>query len=537
MKKILCVGVALAISLLVISCASSNAGASSSQKTVQSSARAGKSSKAKKIKIKDDEYLQRLDEGEYESIIAFLEQRNAKKPGNQFIRDEFEIAMLRHLQKEYDESARLFEITDNAMADAVTKSITKGIAAATLNDNNAEYAGHPYEYIYLNIINALNYLGKGDIDEAAVEVRKLNDKQRQYLAKYGELLLAQDDDAVEDAAEGGASGDKKTSSAAAYEMLHIERNAFLAPEKLSKAEKQRIVFRDSPAGRYLSMVFYLMDGDDGNAALDARTLKALNASFDTSADLSVPRGKGRLDVLALTNFIARRDEQRQQYGPFGGFAMRVSSQDIIVPKFDIEVAYPRVPTADQPIIPVAEEFATSGSKYVVTAAQKAIRPLAPSSVRAVKIVMGDGREFALPVLEYLTNAVVNDVRLGARQAYNRSLTRTIVKKSAAVSAGTASIAAAQNSNQLLAIIAAMTASKAIDMVDLSETADIRQVCALPGEFRAGGITLDPGTYSFKVQFLGNTGADGKPALLYEESFSDVQVVANRPTLVESVYTN
>ena len=50
------------------------------------------------------EYLGHLDAGEYKPCIAELEKRNAQDSNNDRIRDNFDIAMMKHYQKDYDSS-------------------------------------------------------------------------------------------------------------------------------------------------------------------------------------------------------------------------------------------------------------------------------------------------------------------------------------------------------------------------------------------------------------------------------------------------
>ena len=74
----------------------------------------------------------------------------------------------------------------------------------------------------------------------------------------------------------------------------------------------------------------------------------------------------------------------------------------------------------------------------------------------------------------------------------------------------------------------MTAAKAADQIDRTETADIRQVYALPAQSFAGGIELPQGKYSFRVQFLSKSGD-----IIGEESFKDIEVINGKTVLVEA----
>jgi hypothetical protein len=69
---------------------------------------------------------------------------------------------------------------------------------------------------------------------------------------------------------------------------------------------------------------------------------------------------------------------------------------------------------------------------------------------------------------------------------------------------------------------------AIEAVDFSETADVRQCRYLPGKVNASGFTLAPGTYSFVVRYL-----DAGGQIVARGKFDSVEVRAGETKLVES----
>jgi len=157
--------------------------------------------------------------------------------------------------------------------------------------------------------------------------------------------------------------------------------------------------------------------------------------------------------------------------------------------------------------------------------------------------MADGTVRNLPLLEDFNDAVAMDVRVRAGKAFARSMIRSLGKKMSAVAAGEATLAAAARGldvdggrrsagEEIFARIAYNVAYAgvvaAIEAVDLAETADVRQCRYLPGMANAGGITLDPGVYSFSVQYL-----DAAGTVVKEEKFDSVEVRAGKPVLVES----
>lgn len=533
MKKLPAILFAVSVMVMLTSCASSG-GLSKKQK-----------------KIKDVEYLNSLNQGDFDSCLKYMESlypENSKKKKNKNanlqnkIRDDFDIGMLNHYMGDYEKSLQVMNSTDSLMHQAFTKSITQGIAAATINDNMAEYGGTPYEYMYLNIFNALNYYNLGDYDEAAVEIRKLNNKQKEFIVKYGSLLKNLSD------SYSAENSDERSKLENAYKTLNLNRNQFAGQTPKKPTEED--IFRDSPLARYISLLFYMMEGDDGNASLDARTLNVLNKSIDVSDDLKIPRGNGRLNVLAFSGFIGRRGEQRIRIGPFLGIyyhrKTRNGSEALVIPPFDLEFAYPVFPA---PQSYESQVFTVPASLFDPLIKLKPgnvqIIPNAVDSVTSVQLVMDDdcgdfsGKTYNFSLLEDLNYAVQQDVNLKAKTAYTRSVIRSLIRKfttvtGSSVALTSARIALDENNGDILQYLAYTAAyvalAASVDALDSLETADIRQAYVLPAKANACGITLPEGNYSFTVKyFAGQT-------LVHQQHFSNVSVKDGKPTIVESLCT-
>ena len=473
------------------------------------------------------EYLEHLDSGEYKPCIAHLEKKNKKNSNTDRVRDNFDLAMMKHFQKDYTSSLEILNQTDRLMDDAVTKSLTKGFAAFIANDNAEEYAGTPYEYVYLNVFNALNYYNLGDVDEAAVEVRRLNEKQRKFLNEYGEWVT---------------NDDSKIEISDTYKLLRLDTTSLVknTPEKPTEAD----IFRDSATARYLSIVFAMMDdsvNNSWNISADSATLKALNPSFDVDSETTISEGKGRLDILAFSGLIGRRGERRLVIGPFPGLQFPTGEHFVYIPPFDFEIVYPEFPAPQTILTPYIAPVIGWGPSFTVYPGKNEIIKMPKNEIESVQIVLENGgkvsQRIPLSLLEDFNYAVQQDVHSKARKAYSRSLKRSMLKKFTAVAGATATLLLAeealqQDENLLTIGIYAgtyLSAAKAIDQIDKTETADIRQVYALPAQSYASGIELSPGIYSFKVQYLSKSGT-----IIAEEQFSNIEVKQGKTVLVESL---
>ena len=475
-------------------------------------------------KMTNSLYLSYLDSGDYEPCISYLEEKNKSEKNSDRVRDEFDLAMMRHFQKDYDSSLEILNKTDRLMDDMVTKSVTKGALALLFNENAAEYAGNPYEYVYINIFNALNYYNKGDFDEAAVEIRRMNEKQRKFLSDYGEWI-----------SDENFSDDGKISSA--YSVLKLDdetvKNSF--PEKPTEDD----IFRDSATARYLSIVFAMMDdsvNNSWNIEADTATFKALNPSFDIESESSLSDGMGRLDIIAFSGLIGRRGERRVRIGPFPGLQFESEKRFVFIPPFDIEFVYPEFPAPQKSLEPVPMGTIGWGPSFTIYPGKNEIIKMPENGVSKIQLLCENGRKEEFSLLEDFNYAVAHDVRMKARRAYSRSVKRSLAKKLSSVVAASAGMAVAEQNvrenENFLGIaayaVAYLTAAKLIDQVDKTETADIRQVYALPARSYAAGLELEPGKYSFKVQYFSENGS-----LIKEETFSDIEVKKGKTVLVES----
>ena len=538
-KYVLRIGIAAACICVFASCASAPKGDAEALIHTDSRPHA-----VKKKKYNEARFYKALDDGDFESATAFL--LGQKITNRERIRQYLDLAFAEHFGKVYDSSIEACNKVDALMEDAVTKSVTRTVLSATLNENASEYSGRVYEYLYVNLFNALNYYHRGDMEGALVEIRKIANKQREYIAKYGKAVLAKD----------APQKREITDADYAAAMFGINMPALIAksPPQATKDD----VFRDSAASRYVSMLFRLMNGDADDARIDADVIAMLSPCFPAAQMLAIPEGKGRLDVLAFCGLIGRRYEQ-SFYFPgdvvnglaglnfsvigIGSSAMIVMPpfpNGVVIPAFRLKFVYPAFDASSirQHIagvrILVSDVNASGKSATVRTAAGKHEDP---------SVIGTDGKGEAaavcdLSLLEDFNDAVDKDVRTHAAKAFARSVVRSLLKKSAAVTAGEATLAALadKNSNKksfadaLLYELAYLSVSAAIDAVDAAETADVRQSVCLPARAYAGGCAVEPGSYDVTVQYV-----DASSNIVFQERFASVNVESGVPVLIESSY--
>ncbi len=87
-------------------------------------------------------------------------------------------------QGQYADSNTQFEAAKNLMEQLDAISIKEQAASVTINDTFKAYEGLPSEQLMVYSFEALNYLQMGDVDDAAVEARQFNLKQRLLAEKH-----------------------------------------------------------------------------------------------------------------------------------------------------------------------------------------------------------------------------------------------------------------------------------------------------------------------------------------------------------------
>ncbi|MDR3173753.1 MAG: hypothetical protein LBU19_05855, partial [Treponema sp.] len=125
-----------------------------------------------------------LGRAQYEKSAETLEKNRRKLYGGDTILYYLDKGMLTHYAGLYEESSGLLQAGDRAIEEAA-KSILQTAGTYLLNDTVQDYPGEDYEDIYVNSFNALNYYHRGDLEEALVEIRRMNNKIRNLADKYG----------------------------------------------------------------------------------------------------------------------------------------------------------------------------------------------------------------------------------------------------------------------------------------------------------------------------------------------------------------
>lgn len=107
------------------------------------------------------------------------------KQKDKFIKDgeivySLDSGMIAHSAALYESSNTLLSQAENRIKDSYTESVTANLGSYIVSENTREYDSPNYEDIYCSLFKSLNYYHLNNIEDAMVEIRRLNDKVSYY---------------------------------------------------------------------------------------------------------------------------------------------------------------------------------------------------------------------------------------------------------------------------------------------------------------------------------------------------------------------
>ena len=405
---------------------------------------------------------QGIETGSYDEAIATIndekgEARKSIYTTKNEILFYLDRGMIHHYAGQYRESSEDLEMAERLIEEAFTKSVSQEVGSFIMNDNTKDYAGEDYEDLYVNVFNALNYYHNNDIEGALIEVRRINEKLIYLADKYE----------------------------AAKEKV-LESNKQVDPNKLPVEATK---YSHSALARYLGLLFYRGSGDPDNARIDYEELQKAyelspniytnNMPSSVENELSVPPGKGRLNIMAFTGLSP------------------VKEQEVIT-------------------IPLPFEFPNNTAKL---AFPKMVDR--GSEVQTVELVLDSGEKFKLELLENMGTVAQETFKARYSLIVLKTTARAITKAAIAATSAKAANSRAGGLGSLVGLAGKIAA-------DASEQADVRLGRYFPCYALVGGINLDPGNYQATVNYYGGG------SIVHSES-RDVEIRDNALNLEQFFY--
>lgn len=115
---------------------------------------------------------------QWDSAVSKIEQPRADYGHGNYLLYYLDRGMLEQMTGHYDQSIQSFEKAKRRFEALYTRSVSAEAASWAVNDYELPYRGSDYEYVLVNVFQALNYIQSGRTDEALVEARDLDSKFR-----------------------------------------------------------------------------------------------------------------------------------------------------------------------------------------------------------------------------------------------------------------------------------------------------------------------------------------------------------------------
>lgn len=198
----------------------------------------------------------------------------------------YDLGVLHHYKGDYDQSIKNFEKAEKVHEDLYARSVTNEAAAVLVNDNVRPYRPRPYEILSLYEFQILNYIAKGNADDALVEVNRAHKAMAE--------LYQKDNEKVND------NGFLRYLSALIYEMQGENDEASIAYYKTAKAYEESLLKLPKEVQEYIVENLKRNDREDDLRSLgldgEVQTPKA-SASNELGQEIVVVSYAGHSPIL------------------------------------------------------------------------------------------------------------------------------------------------------------------------------------------------------------------------------------------------
>ena len=237
-----------------------------------------------------DPIKRQIDSGQFDLAQTSLDRRRRSADKIIYLLERGRVAQINGDYatsiSDYRSAISAIEANERKARISVSESLASG-AAILLNDNAIPYAEKPYERVFLHHYQAINYLFSGDVEAAAVEVRRANEQQQLALDRHeDELAEIEDKYGAELATNRNFKNSFAELSAAAGRVKNSFQNAYTF---------------------YVSGVIWEIDGRPNDAYIDYK--KALEIHPDNRY---VQR-----DVVRLARALSMREDLERFESQFG----------------------------------------------------------------------------------------------------------------------------------------------------------------------------------------------------------------------------
>lgn len=425
-------------------------------------------------KLRD--YTQRDD---YLSAVRTI-QKNPKLYGktNLFLYN-MDIGVLFHFAGEFDSSnaylLKALDIYDKLFA----RSVTNEAAAFLTNDNVRPYRSRPYELVMLHELIALNFIAKGNFDEALVETRAT-----QLLFNEWQRKDRKDSKYTSD-------GMFNYLSSINYDAVGETDNAMISLYQAVKA------YLDGPVtlpGRVKNYAYYMLQLNDR-----ASDVMQLNISADISQDKVSGIGNDLPEIVVIG--YAGKGPALMEESWWGTY---VKDGLLIIHNTRADGSTQTM-TLPAPLLPEEEvrkaekgQKTESGTTFHIKFALPQMRTF-PSETKNFTVFYNSGANSVHTI-------TINDLDDQLTKNLEDTRAATVARTAVRVVLRTIAAQRAKAEVQTSSPIANLLLNVGTDILaDQMEKADTRSCFLLPKTVQIARIPVKPGTYDIRVVANGNSG--------------------------------
>ena len=351
-------------------------------------------------------------------------------------------AMLERMNSDFAASNETFEAAKSRMAELYGVSLREQALSVTINDATRSYTGETYEQVLVHLYMALNYLQLGNLFDARVEALQVDEQLREITQQVPESRYTED--------------------------------AF---------------------ARYLAGMIYEELGERSDAMISYRKAYEAYLSYGQKFGVTIPDYL-KQDLLRLSQQLGLTQEMRQYENEFG--IDHWMSAEELAQKGEL------VFILNDGLAPILREHAVTvldpGSGHFVRIALPAYESR-PVPVTGARVAAGSGIARA-ELAEDIDAIAVKDLEGKMPAITARAVARAVLKAQMARAAQEN----ARQQNQNGSAAAGAVVALAVEVAGLAtERADTRSWLTLPARIYLARLPLSPGTYTVKVDLLGEYG--------------------------------
>ena len=351
-------------------------------------------------------------------------------------------AMLERMNSDFAASNETFEAAKSRMAELYGVSLREQALSVTINDATRSYTGETYEQVLVHLYMALNYLQLGNLFDARVEALQVDEQLQEITQQVPESRYTED--------------------------------AF---------------------ARYLAGMIYEELGERSDAMISYRKAYEAYLSYGQKFGVTIPDYL-KHDLLRLSQQLGLTQEMRQYENEFG--IDHWMSAEELAQKGEL------VFILNDGLAPILREHAVTvldpGSGHFVRIALPAYESR-PVPVTGARVAAGSGIARA-ELAEDIDAIAVKDLEGKMPAITARAVARAVLKAQMARAAQEN----ARQQNQNGSAAAGAVVALAVEVAGLAtERADTRSWLTLPARIYLARLPLSPGTYTVKVDLLGEYG--------------------------------